>query len=72
MIVGCYSLDLYCDNEKAHENEYPTLSFESTGRSRAQCLQAAKRAGWAVDIRKRTARCPKCKGIRIVNKESKQ
>ena len=66
MIVGCYSLDLYCDNEDAHKGEYPTFSFESTGRSRAQCLRAAKRAGWAVDIRKRTVRCPKCKGKKLL------
>ena len=64
MIVGCYSLDLYCDNEDAHIHEH--YSFEATGRSRAQCLRAAKRAGWAVDSRKRTVRCPKCKGKKLL------
>ena len=66
MIVGCYSLDLYCENEELHANEYPILVFNSTGRSRAQCLRYAKRAGWSVDLKRRIARCPQCKGKKLL------
>ncbi len=63
MIVGCYCLDLYCDNETAHRNEFPMLIFETTGRSLAGCLRRARRAGWSIDLTKRKARCPKCRGV---------
>lgn len=65
MIVGCYSLDLYCDNEEAHKDEYPLLIFQSTGRSRGACFRSARQAGWSIDLKNWKARCPKCKGKKL-------
>ncbi len=74
MIVGCYSLDLYCDNEEAHFVEpkrlqttgyYDTPYFNSIGRSREGCLRLSKKAGWSVNFKTRTALCPQCKGKRL-------
>ena len=62
MIVGCYSLDLYCDNEKVHKDEYPGMkSIELQGRSRESCLRQARQVGWKINIQKWTCYCPQCK-----------
>lgn len=58
MIVGCYTLDLYCDKENdAHEfNEFP---HQFTGRTKSSCIRQAIKNGWSVRLDK--AVCPKCK-----------
>ncbi len=73
-IVGCYSLDLYCDNTEAHKGEFndglwEALKWETIGRSRAECFRKAKKAGWSIDLRNHLARCPRCKGGRIRESE---
>lgn len=65
MIVGCYALDLYCDNEEAHKDEYPMTVFNSIGRSREECLRSARKAGWSVDLKRWVARCPRCRRKRL-------
>lgn len=62
MIVGCYSVDLYCDNEKC-----PFIDMANpdvfTGETETQCLGDARRAGWQITRGKpheRKAYCPKC------------
>ena len=73
-IIGCYSLDLYCDNEQAHWVEGETWQkgycnvpmFETIGRSRASCFRRARKAGWTIDPRTYKTRCPKCKGKKII------
>lgn len=59
MIVGCYSLDLYCDgNGGGHVyNEFPHFFV---GKSASSCYRQARRAGWRLSIRSGVAICPKC------------
>ena len=59
MIAGCYVLDLYCDDEKAHplgdNMETFTAELGSTAR------QQARRAGWTgVGFGRIKQLCPKC------------
>lgn len=69
MIVGCYDLQLYCDDPE-HEVWRPngtgrwpgsgdnpgtfTHEFGSVARS------MAREAGWKLDVKKDTAICPRC------------
>lgn len=62
MIVGCYTLDLYCDNAKPqdgiHEwNEFPHQFFDEFG---STCRSNARKAGWLLSEKR--ALCPKCSG----------
>jgi hypothetical protein len=59
MIVGCYSLHLYCDNEDA-EHPYREFPHTFTGELGRKCRQEARRAGWT--IRGTKAYCPLCNG----------
>lgn len=63
MIVGCYVLDLYCDNQGdypdgIHEyNEFPRSYHDEFG---SKCRKAARRDGWKLNLKEGTAICPKC------------
>jgi hypothetical protein len=58
-IVGCYTLDLYC---ACYEGEaFGRGLGEFTGRTEAECIRAARAAGWSVNKRANRARCPRCK-----------
>lgn len=68
MIAGCYSLDLYCENsdreprswpdKHGHEwNEFPWQYTDEEGRV---CRTRARLAGWSINLKTRTALCPKC------------
>lgn len=59
MIVGGYSLDLYCDNPQCCDNP---AYFE--GGTASECRKQARRAGWELDLAARTAICPACRGTR--------
>jgi hypothetical protein len=57
MIIGCYTLDVYCDNFAAHKFEVTRISESTsvtgryaqfTGETRGECLKRASRAGWEV------------------------
>lgn len=54
-----YTLDLYCDhqNDNHRFNEFP---WQYTGETFAECARAAKRNGWKLHHKLRTATCPKC------------
>jgi hypothetical protein len=54
-----YSLDLYCDhsNYQHGRDEFP---HQFTGETFAECAKIAKRVGWIVHRKTRTATCPKC------------
>ena len=58
MIVGGYTLDLYCDHKnKDHEyNEFPHTYYEQLG---SLCRKNARRDGWILH-KDGTATCPKC------------
>jgi hypothetical protein len=59
MIVGCFSLHLYCDSESHVETHgYPTPEY--TGETRAECYRQARKDGWAIVAPLRLAYCPKC------------
>lgn len=65
MIVGCYSIDLYCDNFV----EYPYMHGEPdqfTGETRGECIAKARRQGWIVNDKPREDGgrqiCPMCSG----------
>lgn len=59
MIVGGYTLDLYCNttNPKHEYNEFPHQFYAETG---SECRAAARRAGWKLDLKTGKAWCPKC------------
>lgn len=72
MIVGCYSVDLYCDNwfdhpdgtrYTGHPNRKPHVY---TGETEAGCLRQAKHDGWritrAANKGDRKSYCPACSG----------
>lgn len=58
-----YTLDLYCDHDNpAHGwTEFP---HQYTGESFGPLAKAARRRGWIVRTKDRTATCPKCSGKR--------
>lgn len=62
MIVGGYSLHLYCDSErecKAIRESWMTPTFgEFEGTNEADCNRQAKRRGWK--IRNGKCFCPLC------------
>lgn len=72
MIVGCYSVDLYCDNSSTGIDVgyvgdclYRTRETpQFTGETEAACLRAAKRVGWKIVRNRLSGRrysyCPAC------------
>lgn len=60
MIVGCYTLDLYCDHPKHKDNVEISKrgAHQYTGITGGECRQAARRDGWK--IRNNVAICPIC------------
>ena len=59
MIVGCYVLDLYCD-EKNDEHKHQEFPHQYTGETGGQCREAARQEGWKLDLHEGRATCPKC------------
>lgn len=59
-----YTLDLYCDtaNEEGHDygSTQGTAHAAFTGETFAECAREARRAGWVIHRKTRTATCPKC------------
>jgi hypothetical protein len=61
MIVGCYALDLYCDNEPVHgKKPMERRVGQFTGETGGQARQEARRVGWLINLGKNTCVCPKC------------
>ena len=58
MIVGCYSLDLYCDDPRhlAWRDKHHPGSFG--GHTFGQAVKEARAAGWLVNTRDGRAICP--------------
>ena len=59
MIVGCYSMDLYCDREFCKADLGTHWSY--TGQTEAECRRGARKAGW-IFHRSGRVTCPECKG----------
>ncbi len=63
MIVGCYTMDLYCANW--HDKDpstcvgvSPGYAPQFTGQTEAQCKRQARKAGWKFS--RWDAICPAC------------
>lgn len=72
MIAGCYSLDLYCDNDSPSsvergEHVYREFPHQYTAEHGSKCRSLARKAGWKLDIKNGLAICPKCvaRGIKL-------
>lgn len=66
-VVGCYSLDLYCDTggEPYGDNCPEVAQGQFTGRTEGDCIRAARSDGWTFNREKTQAFCPKCsKGLK--------
>jgi len=74
MIVGCYTLDLYCDKKERHttldggryylkvdNREWIYLSNQFTGETYGSCLKQARKEGWIVNRNKDKCLCKYCK-----------
>ena len=65
MLIGCYTLDLYCDNDKSGVKEDGTHDWREfphpfTGETFAVCAREARGRGWIIS--KNHDLCPKCSG----------
>ena len=63
MIVGCYTLDLYCEVADNHSHgEVGTYGYadQFTGPTGPKCREQSRDAGWRLDVRRGLALCPKC------------
>ena len=56
MIVGGYTVHLYCDHPQA---DWKCGHGEYTGHNEAQCFKQARKDGWVIRLTDRTARCPR-------------
>jgi hypothetical protein len=74
MIVGGYTLDLYCDNDDRDDHHFTggefwvgenwsnklTISHQFVGETFAQAARKARRDGWIVNRSKNKCLCPAC------------
>jgi hypothetical protein len=66
VIVGCYSLDLYCDRDNPDgytiadipEHGFREFPHQFTGHTEGVCMRDARRRGWRFADGK--SYCPKC------------
>ena len=69
MIIGCYDLHLYCDNQKDDYKEdklihkYNEFPHRFTGHTEGQCFKKARANGWLIG--KERQLCPRCSGKRV-------
>ncbi len=59
MIVGGYSLHLYCSRTNP-EHGFDEFPHQFTGETGQKCRAKARICGWKLDMRSLTAVCPKC------------
>lgn len=70
MIVGGYSLDLYCENLDGDTCKNPrpkdglTHPAEYYSQTFGECARMAREDGWRLNRKKGTAICPWCTGKR--------
>jgi hypothetical protein len=63
VIVGCYTVDLYCDGCNLGYGHRRGSQY--TGQTEAECLRQARRDGWLFTRdRPRKAFCPTCAATR--------
>ena len=64
MIIGGYSLDLYCDTDNPKHNEQRNFGNDKIsvgGNTQADAVRVARRAGWIINWKTGEARCPICR-----------
>lgn len=63
-----YSVHLYCDHEN-EEHRFQEFPHEITEYETLRAsLAAARKSGWKIDLKERTATCPKCvRTLKAVN-----
>ncbi len=61
MIVGAYTLDLYCDLPGNHSRWDPAFE-QYVAQAGSTCRQDARRDGWKLNLRYGVAVCPACAG----------
>jgi len=65
VIVGCYTLELYCDNRKPYPEDevhgYSEFPHQYTDELGSVCRRDARRDGWVLG-KGGAATCPKCSG----------
>lgn len=61
MIVGCYSVDLYCEHPEGGQYRCTNWPGQWTGTSARDCYAKARREGWKLNlsITQRQVLCPK-------------
>ena len=65
MIVGGYTLDLYCDREACqHRNDANWNPRQYTAELGSRCRSDARRDGWLL-TRDGKAYCPNCRANRV-------
>jgi hypothetical protein len=76
MLVGCFTLDLYCDDPRhtqasvagMTQEQYQTYMSNSpgqfTGERRSDCYREARRCGWVIKPLSHKAYCPLHNGKR--------
>lgn len=65
MIVGCYTLDLYCAKQGEYDDgihEYKEFPHEYTSELGTKARWKARRDGWILNLKTGVALCPKCSG----------
>ena len=67
MIVGCYSIDLYCDFGP-HPVGYG-FPHQFTGQTEAVCFREARKKGWRIYRKQGKAKCPRCVAALIKREE---
>lgn len=58
MIAACYSMDIYCDDER-HQAWHEGHMAQFTGEAWADCARKAKAAGWKFNRRTGKSLCKK-------------
>jgi len=61
VIVGAYTLHLYCDNTKATSHRHREFPHEFVAEFGSRARANARRAGWRINKRDGEAICPKCR-----------
>jgi hypothetical protein len=67
MIVGCYSLELYCENQPDRQKPDSVHGYEEfpsvyAAQRREDCERAARKDGWMINNKTGVCLCPKCSG----------
>ena len=70
MIVGGYSLDLYCENDEISHYLLPSgiylvgnteVKHQYAGNTFIECARQARKDGWKINTKNHTCICPVCR-----------